>query len=56
MYVFLHITMNECTVYSPNKALAAEGFLLIFYRITFLFQDLPSSAKEPKPRYLSPGT
>jgi hypothetical protein len=41
--------MNSC--YSPNKA-CFEGFLLIFYRITHVFQDLPSSAWVPKPRYL----
>ena len=33
----------------PKQALRV-GFLLIFYRITFLFQDLPSSAKVPKSR------
>ena len=27
---------------SPNKASAAEGFLLAFYRITFVIQDFPS--------------
>ena len=25
--------------FSPNKALAAEGFLLVFYRIAFVDQD-----------------
>jgi len=34
---------------SPNKALAAEGFLLVLYRIGFAGQDLPSS-------YLAQGT
>ena len=59
------------TIYSPNKALAAEGFLLILYRITFAYQDLPSSGylaqlpiacisgllvvRVPRPGYLSLG-
>ena len=29
--------------YSPNKALAEEGFLLVFYRIASADQDLLSS-------------
>ena len=29
-------------LFSPNKALAAEGFLLTFYRIAFVDQDLLS--------------
>ena len=30
------------TIDSPNKALAAEGFLLVLYRIAFVHQDLLS--------------
>jgi len=30
--------------YSPNKASAAEGFLLSLYRITFVHQVFASSA------------
>ena len=34
-----------CIIYdSPNKALAEEEFLLVLYRITFVDQDLQSSA------------
>ena len=28
---------------SPNKALAADGFLLFLYRIAFVVEDFPSS-------------
>ena len=41
---------------SPNKALAAEGFLLGLYRIALVDQVFPSvsaSAWLPKPGYLS---
>ena len=48
---------NGVLTYSPNKGgTTGRGFLLGFYRSTFVHQDLPSSAKVPKPRYLSPGT
>ena len=41
--------------YSPNKASAAEGFLLVFYRIALFVYDFPSSSghlgylRVPKP-------
>ena len=63
----IHGKLNIFTIYvgkienlqfSPNKALAAEGFLLAFYRIALLFQDFPSSSGElgylERKGYLSP--
>ena len=41
--------------HSPNKALAEEGFLLIFYRVAFVPPVL-LVVRVPKPGYLSPGT
>ena len=41
----------------PKRSSAAEGFLLVFYRIAFVHQDFSGSASAwalvPKPRYLA---
>ena len=37
----------------PQKKACFDGFLLVFYRITIVFEDFPSPAYVPKPRYLA---
>ena len=45
MNILLHFGLIRSRFYySPNKALAAERFLLALYRIAFEGQDFPSSA------------
>ena len=42
VFGFFVLLMSTRNIYSPNKASAAEGFLLSLYTIAFVDQDLPS--------------
>jgi len=45
------LIINRATPVVPETVLAKDGSYLDSKRITFVFQDFPSSAWVPKPRY-----